>query len=79
MSVGPVQGALALPGSAGLREVHDPRAVVPGTGESGAKVLLPAGSGNYTDLYVAVRGMGSEGASEHVHIADSVARTNIIE
>ena len=55
-----------------------PRTVVPGTGES-AEVLLPAGLGSCTGLYVAVRGIGGEGASAHVHMADSVAGTNIIE
>ena len=49
-----------------------PRAVVPGTGESGAEVLLPAGLGSCTGLYVAVRGIGGEGPA-HVHMADSVA------
>src|SRR5271165_2445139 len=53
-----------------------PRAVVPGTGESGAEVLLPAGLGSCTGLYVAVRGIGGEGADAHVHMADSVAGTN---
>ena len=43
-----------------------PRAVVPGTGESGAGVLLPAGLGSCTGLYVAVRGIGGEGADAHV-------------
>ena len=56
-----------------------PRAVVPGTGESGAEVLLPAGLGSCTGLYVAVRGIGGEGAGAHVHMADSVAGTSIIE
>jgi len=56
-----------------------PRAVVPGTGESGAEVLLPAGLGSCTGLYVAVRGIGGGGADAHVHMADSVAGTNIIE
>ena len=55
-----------------------PRTVVPGTGESGAEVLLPAGLGSCTGLYVAVRGIGGEGAGAHVHMADS-AETNIIE
>ncbi len=49
-----------------------PRAVVPGTGESGAEVLLPAGLGSCTGLYVAVRGIGGGGAGAHVHIDDSV-------
>jgi len=56
-----------------------PRAVVPGTGESGAEVLLPAGLGSCTGLYVAVRGIGGGGAGAHVHIADSVAGTSIIQ
>ena len=56
-----------------------PRAVVPGTGESGAEVLLPAGLGSCTGLYVVVRGIGGGGAGAHVHMADSVAGTNIIE
>ena len=56
-----------------------PPAVVPGTGESGAEVLLPAGLGSCTGLYVAVRGIGGGGAGTHVHMADSVAGTNIIE
>src|SRR5579859_7096822 len=55
------------------------RAVVPGTGESGAEVLLPAGLGSCTGLYVAVRGIGGEGAGSHVHMADSVAGTNLME
>ena len=56
-----------------------PRAVVPGTGESGAEVLLPAGLGSCTGLYVAVRGIGGGGAGAHVHMADSVAGTSIIQ
>ncbi len=56
-----------------------PRAVVPGTGESGAEVLLPAGLGSCTGLYVAVRRIGGGGVGAHVHIADSVAGTSIIE
>ena len=56
-----------------------PRAVVPGTCESGAEVLLPAGLGSCTGLYVAVRGIGGGGAGAHVHMADSVAGTSIIE
>ncbi len=56
-----------------------PRTVVPSTGDSGAEVLLPAGLGSCTGLYVAVRGIGGEGADAHVHMADSVAGTNIIE
>ena len=56
-----------------------PRAVVPGTGESGAEVLLPAGLGSCTGLYVAVRGIGGGGAGAHVDMADSVAGTSIIQ
>jgi hypothetical protein len=56
-----------------------PPAVVPGTGESGAEVLVPAGLGSCTGLYVVVRRIGGEGAGAHVHMADSVAGTNIIE
>ena len=44
-----------------------------------AEVLLPAGLGSCTGLYVAVRGIGGGGAGAHVHIADSVAGTNILE
>jgi hypothetical protein len=51
----------------------------PGIGGSGAEVLLPAGLGSCTGLYVAVRGIGGEGAGAHVHMADSVAGTYIIE
>ncbi len=55
------------------------RAVVPGTGESGVEALLPAVLANCTSLYVAVRGVGGGGAGAHVHMADSVAGTSIIE
>ncbi len=55
-----------------------PRAVVPGTGESGAEVLLPAGLGSCTGLYVAVRRIGGADGPAHVHIADSVAAGGIM-
>jgi hypothetical protein len=35
--------------------------------------------GSCTGLYVAVRGIGGEGADAHVHMADSGAGINIIE
>ena len=40
-----------------------------------ADVLLPAGLGSCTGLYVGARGVDGEGADAHVHIADSVAGT----
>jgi hypothetical protein len=51
----------------------------PGPRESGAEMLLPAGLGSCTCLYVAVRGIGGGGAGAHVRMVDSVAGTSIIE
>ena len=45
---------------------RSPRTVVPGTGESGAEVLLPAGLGSCTGLYVAVRRIGGADGSAQV-------------
>jgi hypothetical protein len=68
-----------LAGYAAIFGLGVPALSFPGIGGSGAEVLLPAGLGGCTGLYVAVRGIGGEGAGAHVHMADSVAGTYIIE
>jgi hypothetical protein len=68
-----------LAGYAAVFGLGVPALSFPGIGGSGAEVLLPAGLGSCTGLYVAVRGIGGGGAGAHVHMADSVAGTNIIQ
>jgi len=55
------------------------RAVFAAPVHSAIEGLLPAVLGSCMRLYVAVRGIGGAGARGHVHIADSVAVTDITQ
>jgi len=54
-----------------------PRSLFPVPVNPAAEMLLPAGLGSYTGLYVAVRRIGATDGLAYVHIADSVVATNI--